>query len=157
MSAENVERVRDTFLRSPKKSTVCTSRELGIPQLTVWRVLRKKLCYKPYKLQSLQALRPSDQEHQLNVCVYMLEAMEADDICTRLVFNDETTFHLSGKVNRHNVSLQGLTNPHIWIEHERDSSKVNVFRAMSVSKIYGPFFFTEKTVTDSTYLDMLEI
>ncbi|GBO23148.1 hypothetical protein AVEN_99584-1 [Araneus ventricosus] len=28
---------------------------------------------------------------------------------------------------------------------------------MSVSKIYGPFFFMEKKVTGSTYLDILEI
>ncbi|GBN80754.1 hypothetical protein AVEN_200379-1, partial [Araneus ventricosus] len=34
-TAENVERVRDTFLRSPRISTVFASRELGIPQTTV--------------------------------------------------------------------------------------------------------------------------
>ncbi|GBO14512.1 hypothetical protein AVEN_242563-1 [Araneus ventricosus] len=87
----------------------------------------------------------------------MLEAMEVDDICTRLVSSYEATFHLSGKVNRHNVRIWDLANPHTWIQNERDSPKVNVFCAMSVSKIYGPFFFAEKTVTGSTYLDMLEI
>lgn len=54
------------------------------------------------------------------------------------------TFHLSGKVNRHIVLILGLTNPHTWIKHERDSPKVNFFCAMSVWKIYGLFFFTEK-------------
>ncbi|GBO12120.1 hypothetical protein AVEN_71526-1 [Araneus ventricosus] len=102
------------------------------------------MCYKPYKLKSLQALRPSDNEHRLNFYLYMLEAMEVDDISTRLVFSYEATFHLSGKVNRHNVRIWDLTNPHTWIQHERESPKVNAFCAMSASKIYGPFFSTEK-------------
>ncbi|GBN83627.1 hypothetical protein AVEN_245425-1 [Araneus ventricosus] len=136
ISSENAERVRGTFLRSPKKSTVCASRELDTPHPAVWRVLRKKLCYKPYKL---QAPRPGDNEHGLS-----LHAGEVDDICTRLVCSDEASFHLSGKVNRHNVRIWDLTNPHAWIKHERDSPKGNVFCAMSVSKICGPFVLRKK-------------
>ncbi|KAJ4438006.1 hypothetical protein ANN_13945 [Periplaneta americana] len=48
------------------------------------------------------------------------------------------------------ISLQTIS------EHERDSSKVNVFCALSQRKLYGPFFFIEATVTGHSYLDMLE-
>ena len=34
--------------------------------------------------------------------------------------------------------------------------KVNVFFAISKMKVYGPFFFMERTITGRTYLDMLE-
>ena len=47
-------------------------------------------------------------------------------------------------------------NPHELVEYERDSPKVNVFCAMLSRKLYGPFFFTEKTVTGHTYLDMIQ-
>jgi hypothetical protein len=42
-------------------------------------------------------------------------------------------------VNWHNV--WGAENLHVTLEHERDSSKVNVFCAISKEKVYGPFFF----------------
>jgi len=41
------------------------------------------------------------------------------------------------------------------VEHQRDSPKVNVFFAISIQKVFGPFFFVEETVTGMTYLDML--
>lgn len=44
-----------------------------------------------------------------------------------------------------------------YIEHGRDSPKVNVFCAIFSSKVYGPFFFAEKSIRGITYLDMLEI
>jgi len=41
--AETVERVRETFVRSPQKSTTRASRELQMSQSSVWRILRKRL------------------------------------------------------------------------------------------------------------------
>jgi len=43
------------------------------------------------------------------------------------------------------------------VEHQRESSKINVFCAISSQKVYGPFFFAEETVTGMTYLDMLQL
>ena len=41
VSEENVRRIEESFERSPRKSTSRANRELGIPQPTVWRVLRE--------------------------------------------------------------------------------------------------------------------
>ena len=57
-SAETVVRVRETFVRSPQKSTTRASRELQMSQSSVWRILRKRLRVKGYRLQLLQALNP---------------------------------------------------------------------------------------------------
>jgi len=46
--------------------------------------------------------------------------------------------------------------PQEALEHERDSLKVNLFCALSQTKVYGPFFFAENTVTGVTYLAMLQ-
>jgi hypothetical protein len=51
----------------------------------------------------------------------------------------------------------GVRNPHEIPEIERDSEKVNVWRALSCSEVSGPFFFAEQTVTAITYLDMLQL
>jgi hypothetical protein len=74
--------------------------------------------------------------------------MEEDGYVERLIFSDEATFHVSGKVSRHNVRIWGT---------ERDSPKVNVHCAVSREKVDGPFFFTGATVTGDSFLDILEI
>jgi len=45
VSEENVRRIQESFERSPRKSTRTASRELGILQPTVWRVLRRRLLF----------------------------------------------------------------------------------------------------------------
>ncbi|XP_068082175.1 uncharacterized protein [Anabrus simplex] len=83
------------------------------------------------------------------------ERTEEDGFLDRVVFSDEATFHVSRKVNKQNVRIWGTANPHYYVEHVRDSPKVNVFCAVSNTKFYAPFFFNEQTVTGLTYLDML--
>jgi len=45
VSEENTRRIEESFERSPRKSTRRASRELGIQQPTVWRVLRRRLLF----------------------------------------------------------------------------------------------------------------
>ena len=45
VSEENVRRIQESFERRPRKSTRRASRELGIPQPTVWSVLRRHLLF----------------------------------------------------------------------------------------------------------------
>jgi hypothetical protein len=52
---DTAETVRRSYVRSPSKSTNCASRELDMPQPTVWKILRKRLKTRPYKIQLLQA------------------------------------------------------------------------------------------------------
>ena len=69
-----VERVSDAFSRSPKKSVRRASRELPIPVMSMWRILRRRLQLRPYRLQLLQALKPTDYSaraelgYRLDVC-----------------------------------------------------------------------------------------
>ena len=46
-------------------------------------------------------------------------------LAEKLVFSDEATLHVCGKVNRHNVRIWGMENPHATMEHIRDLPKVN--------------------------------
>ncbi|PNF19921.1 hypothetical protein B7P43_G11719 [Cryptotermes secundus] len=122
----DVERVRETYQRSPKKSLRRESRELQMPTTTLWSVLRKRILMKPYKLQLLQALKPQDKVARTHFAEDIQEKMEDDGFVERLVSIDDATFHLSTIVNRHNDGappyfhsiVRGLLNlvlPQRWI------------------------------------------
>jgi len=63
VSEENVRWIQESFERSPRKPTRRASRELGIPQPTVWRVLRRRLLFNWVHLfESPCRLRPTTRE-----------------------------------------------------------------------------------------------
>ena len=156
VSDDNIERVHEAFMLSPHKSVARASRELDTPKMTVWMVLRKRLCFKSYEMRLVQALTPADKEKRRGFCEEIQLKVEENDFVEKLIFCDEAAFHISGKVNVHNVHIWGTEQPHAQIEHQRDSPKVIVFSAVSREKLHGPFFFTEATVTGDSFLDMLE-
>ena len=150
-----MESIRESFQRSPQKSTARASRELGIPQTTVWRVLRKRLQMYPYRLMMLQHLRREDHTKCLHFCVSFQDLCGDDDFLKGLRFRDEATFHVSGKLNKQNVRIWWTEKHRRIVENERDSPKTNVFCAFSTSIVYGPYFFPDRTVNGETFLNML--
>ena len=78
-----------------------------------------------------------------------------DDLLSKIIFSDEVTFHLNGKVSRNNVRIWGSENPHATLEVTLDSPNLNVFCAVSKQTVYGPFIFEGQTVTGRRYLEML--
>jgi hypothetical protein len=73
------------------------------------------------------------------------------------MFFDEATFHISGAVNRYKVWIWGSQQLHSVTEYMRDSQKVNVWSGVMCNMIIGPSFIKKKTVTQSLYLDMLQL
>ncbi|XP_033607207.1 uncharacterized protein LOC117282272 [Cryptotermes secundus] len=80
-------------------------------KMTESKVLRKRLCFKPYKMLLVQALTPTDKVKTCDFCEEMQLKMEENRFVGRLI-SDEATFHISGKVNRHNVRIWGIEQPH---------------------------------------------
>ncbi|PNF19367.1 hypothetical protein B7P43_G06707 [Cryptotermes secundus] len=152
VSDATVEQIRESFVRSARKSTRRATRETGNPNVTVWRVLRKSLHLKAYKLSIVQHLTDSDKVVRKEFCMQMFHRIQDDE----KIFSDESTFHVSGKVNTHNCRIWGSENPRVSLEHVRDSPKVNVFCALSKYRVYGPFFSMKTTITSIVYLDMLQ-
>ncbi|KAJ8890811.1 hypothetical protein PR048_010320, partial [Dryococelus australis] len=91
----DVERIRQSFVRSPHKS----SRELAISHMTVWL---------------LQALRDVDKQ-RLEFCEFIL-GMEIDNVnfCSRFVFREETI----RRVHCHKVRVWGTQRPDAMVKHE---------------------------------------
>jgi hypothetical protein len=156
-SEGDVERVRASFLHSSKKSTGTTAKELPMLKTTVFRVLRKCLVFKPYRIQMAQ-LSDEDHRRRLDFCFQLQDLISSNyHFLGKVQFSDEATFHVSGAVNRRNARIWGSESPHAYVEHQRDSPKVNVFCEVSIQKVYGPFFFAEETDTGMTSLDMLQL
>ena len=86
----------------------------------------------------------------------MLHTLDSDPgFLKRVCFSDESTFHISRLINRHNSRIWGSQNPHETYELERDSPKLIVWCGIMHDKIIGPFFFAEKSITAQIYLDLL--
>ena len=109
---------------------------------------------RPYRLQLLQALKPTDYVVRSNFALEMLQQQENDDFLDGVVFSDESTSHLNGKVNTHKVRIRGSENHREFVQSERDTPKL--ICALYRRKVYGPFFFVEANITEMTYLDMLQ-
>jgi transposase len=158
VDADAVEMVREAFQRSPSKSPHCASRELHLPRLTVQKILHRRLELHTQKIQIVQALEPDDGCCRKEFAMDMLDHIDNDnDFLDRVIFSDGSTFHMCGIVNRHNCRIWGSESPHAVREYERDSPKLNVWCALSRHEVIGPFFFQEKTVNSTNYLDMLEL
>lgn len=156
ISDDDIERVRTAFARSPSKSIREAARQLQMPKSTVHDVVHKRLRLRCYKLQLLHAIQPNDRPRRREFAETMLARLDDDDrYLATIAFSDEATFHVCGKVNRHNCRIWGSENPHAVIEYQRDSPKLNVWCCLMKTGVIGPFFFQERTVTGDTYLDML--
>ena len=96
---ETVDAARVAFHRSPRKSIRVASNEFAIPRSTVYKVLHKRLRLHAYKLQIVQALKPGDYPHRAAFAEEILQRIDDDnDYLNSVVFSDEATFHVSGKV-----------------------------------------------------------
>lgn len=158
VNQDTVDAVRHAFRQNPRKSVRKASRELQIPRSTVHKILKKELKFFAYKLQVVQKLEQNDFPLRTEFANNVLDRLELNEnYLKRICFSDEATFHVCGKVNRHNCRIWGSENPRVVIEHERDSPKVNVWCGLMHDRIIGPFFFAEANVNRWSYLDMLEL
>ena len=156
VTEETLDEVSLTITENNQTSVRKIANSMSLTYSSALRCL-KKLKLKPYKIQMLQHLNNNDYENRLIMCSTLLEMIKTmSSFCSLIIMSDEATFHLSGVVNKQNCRIWGEQNPHTFVEYQRDSPKVNVWCAVSQNKIYGPFFFAEKTITAGSYLDMLE-
>lgn len=156
-SDEKVEEIRQSCIRSPKKSIVRRSLQLNIPKSTLHDVIRKRLRLHAYKIQLRHEIKTADRPKRTAFASFMLNEIDDNpNFLKRVLFSDEATFHTSGVVNRHNCRIWGSQQPNNVQEHVRDSPKLNVWCGLLYDKVIGPFFFAEKTINGIVYLDMLE-
>ena len=119
---------------------------------TVHKVLRERLHLYAYKLQLLHHIKPDDPARRESLAIDIVDSIEAHpEYLSRVCFRDESTFHVSGKVNKHNCRIWGSENLHVSIEMERDSQKINVWCGLMKDKVVGPFFSLKKKLLQALH------
>jgi hypothetical protein len=112
---------------------------------------------KEYKVSIVQHLTDADKVFRKEFCMQTFHRIQENErFLHYVIFSDESTFLVSGKVNTHYCRIWGSGNPRDFLEHVRDIPKVNVFCALSKGRVYCPFFFMGTTITGIVYLDMLQ-
>lgn len=160
--ARNVDAVRDSVGRSPKKSIRRRSQELDIPRESVRRILIMDLNLYPYRIQIKQKLTQGDRNKRVIMCDWFCEKIDVDpDFLDDLWFSDEAHFLLSGHVNSKNCIFWGTAPPEDVLERPLHSVKCTAWVAISKHGIIGPFWFedeNERSVTVNTerYLEVLK-
>ena len=105
-TAENLQRVREAFERSPRRSARQHPRIfLGVSRKSLFGMLRE-IKFHPYKFQVVQQLNKRDKEAPVAFCTAMSGLLrENPDILNNWLMTDEAHFRLSGFVNKQNKIL----------------------------------------------------
>ena len=78
----------------------CLSKETGIPQSSVYRILHHELHLFPYKFQLSQAITENHKELRVSFTQFLLENI---DLSRQILLSDEANyFSLEGHVHRNN-------------------------------------------------------
>lgn len=107
---------------------------------SVRRILRRHK-FHPYGVKLTQELTEADCGKRLDFCELMDEKVRDPDFLKKVCFSDESTFHLTGYVNRHNCRYWCEVNPNEYREaHTQRPKKRNVWAGILGDEIIGPFF-----------------
>lgn len=74
-SPENIEAVRASMLRSPRRSARKHASALGLSDRSVRRILRDDLHFHPYKMAIVQELSERDFNSRMNACELLLDVV----------------------------------------------------------------------------------
>ena len=98
--------VHTAIVLSPHTSIRRLFLQLQITKSTVHKILHKQLKFRAYKIQIVQHLQDDDYTARVDGCNLLIEKIDNDNrFLSNLIFSDEATFHISGRVNRHNCRI----------------------------------------------------
>lgn len=151
---QNLTTVAQSFVQSPSKSTRRASSELGISRTSLRRMM-KSVGLKPFRPTLLQGLNEDDPDRRMEFCEWYVIRQEADNnFYKSILWSDEATFKLNGRVNRHNCVYWDSENPYLVMETQLNAPGVTVWAGICAGGLIGPYMF-EQTVNAENYLQML--
>ncbi|PNF23302.1 hypothetical protein B7P43_G17108 [Cryptotermes secundus] len=151
-SPQNMEAVRQSFLRSPRHSARKHAAALGMSDCSVRRILHDDLHFHPYKLAVVQELTERDFAARQHACEVFLETLPDDAL---VFFSEEAHFHLSGCVNKQNMCYWSDNNPRELHERPLHCEHVTVWCALSRVGIIGEENEVAVTVNSVCYVKMI--
>ena len=96
---------------NPHDSTRRISRDSGISNGTVWKILKDNK-FHPYHIHLHQDLGGNDFQNRVNFCNWYVNTTH--EFQDRILWTDEATFKSNGQLNIHNAHYWSQNNPH-WL------------------------------------------
>jgi len=114
---------------------------VGVAHMTVRRIIRDE-SLRPYHVQYVQELQPEDHITRRNFCRWILHKLERNSyFLERVLFTDESSFSNIGMVNRQNLCIWALKNPHAMVERVNQGRfAINVWTGIVGNNIIGPVY-----------------
>jgi hypothetical protein len=101
----------------------------------------KALKLKAYRPHLLQMLTEDDFDRRVEFSVWFMIRCEAEtDFPRRILWTDEVSFKLNGRINRHNSVYWSDSNPHEVIQEELNVPSLTVWAGICSGDIAGPYF-----------------
>lgn len=154
-SEEKQFEVAASFVENPRLSIRKAAQQLEMSTFSIHKNL-KLLKFHPYKIHLHQELNEDDYDRRLEFCEIMMGWIDENpNFLYNIVFSDEATFEITGKVNRHNFRYWSDENPHWLLEASTQYPlKLNVWAGLYRDQLVGPFFI-DGNLDGTKYLQVL--
>lgn len=156
-----IDDVRHSVDVNPNVSIRHRAQQLNLCPSTLWKVLRKDLGLRAYKIQLVQELKPHDHRSRRTFGEWAEGNIAIDpQFHLKILFSDEAHFWLNGYVNKQNCRIWSDDNPQAIVETPLHPEKVTVWCALWAGGIIGPYVFKNDagqnvTVNGERYRDMI--
>ena len=151
-----MEALRQSVIRSPRRSASQHAAALGMSDRSARRMLHLDLHFHPYKFAVVQELSELYLQKRRECAQSILNILNDDAI---IFMSDEAHFHLSGCVNKQNFRYWAPANPRVLHERPLHCERVTVWCGVAQFSVIGPYFFEEDghtvSVTSARYVQML--
>ncbi|GFW57637.1 DUF4817 domain-containing protein [Trichonephila clavipes] len=115
----------------PNESIRHRAQELDLFPSTLWKILRKDLGLRAYKIQLVQELKPNDHQARRRFVEWAQnEIAVVPYFHKRILFSDEAHFWLNGYVNKQNCRIGSEANPQVYVETPLHPEKPTVWCAL---------------------------
>lgn len=139
----------------PSTSIISGAAALNVSTASYSRIMAK-LDFRPYRPHRVPQLSEDDTDRRAQFCEQFLEQIDENEaLLSKIVWSDESLFHLSGTVSRHNDVRWGPENPHEQCEVPHSHQSVMVWCGITPRTVIGPYFF-DGSVDAAAYLNVLQ-
>jgi AraC-like DNA-binding protein len=137
----------------PSLSVRKAASAVGVSPTLVYQIFTYDLHLSAYKFHQWHKLEDSDYPKRLNFAQWFLKLPIT--ALFNMIFSDEAYFYLTLPLNKQNNRCWSESQPCVGIEEPLHDKKILVWCAISVDRVFGPYFF-ETTVNQHNYVDMLK-
>ncbi|XP_016968744.1 uncharacterized protein LOC127012206 isoform X2 [Drosophila biarmipes] len=130
---EAIATVERSIEEDPNESILHLAQELDLCPFTLWKILRKDLGLRAYKIQLVQELKPNDHQARRRFfeCAQN-EIVVVPDFHKRILFSDEAHFCLNGYVNKQNYRVWSEANPQVSSGSNKTAQHVTQLAPLSI-------------------------